>query len=225
MTKDILLTLTYLVGIGELILGVFFWVTNSKSEIRKVMSIMVISTGLWVISNALTSYTNPSIFINVAVNSIFIFAIIFVLSLIYFSFIYPYPIFRFDKIHKLLFISIGIIYSCLAFFTKTIYSSYQITPNSPGILTPGPLFAFFQISIAFLFILAIILLIIRYNKIDGPHKQNLAILIASIVVGGVPAIILNLWATFFAVITNPLLAVLPSGFLIGGTVLIISRKK
>jgi len=48
--KTLLLTLTYLVGIGELILAGYFWKTHSGSEIRKVMGMLSMVTGLWVLA-------------------------------------------------------------------------------------------------------------------------------------------------------------------------------
>lgn len=222
--KTFLLVLTYFVGSSELVLGAYFWATNSNNEVRKLMSLMALSTGLWVITNGLASYTNPSVFINVIVDSIFVFAYIFSLSLVYFSFIYPYPIIKIDKLHKSLFLFVGIIYTYLAFFTNTIYSSYTITPSSPGTLNPGPLFIFFQISISITFITAIILLMLRYNKIDGSHKKNLAILITSIFIGGAPAIVLNMLYIIFSIYVNPLYAVIPSVLWVGGTSYILLRN-
>lgn len=219
--KTILLTLTYAVGIGELILAGYFWVTNSKSEIRRVMALLAFSTGMWVLMNGLTSYTNSSIWIEYFLYALFVFGFGIVLLLVYLGLIYPYPIFALDRLHKILFVTIAAMYTYIAFFTKTIFTEYRIAPDNPGYLTPGPTFVFFQISITLCFFLAIYIFFYRLKRVDGPNKRNIKILLTTVLLGGVPAIALNMWAVFFKIEANPLLAVIPSVCWVLGTLYII----
>src|SRR6185503_6136646 len=94
--KNILLTLTYLVGLGELALAVFFWVTNSKNEIRRVMSLFAFSTGSWCVFSAMSSYTSENTLTFFYTNLSYGFAVLALASLVHVVLIYPYPLYKLD---------------------------------------------------------------------------------------------------------------------------------
>lgn len=219
--KTLLLTLTYLVGAGELILAIYFWVTNSKNEIRRVMALLAFSTGMWVILNGLTSYVIPNAFVTVALNLLFIFGFLIALFLVWFSVIYPHPLVRLDSLHKMLIGFVILSYSYIALFTNTIYISYDVGLENPGFVVPGPTFGYFNYSISFLFTIAIAVMLLRRKESVGLQKRNWTILLSTIVAGGLPAIVLNLWSVFYSIRVNPLLAVIPSIFWVAGTIYII----
>lgn len=222
--KTVLLSLTYIIGVGELILAAFFWITNSKNEIRRVMAFLTFSTGMWVVLNGLTSYTNPSTWITIALGLVFVFGIIVVTTLVYFALIFPFRIWTFDNLHIFLLYLPSLIFSYIALFTTTIVSSYTLAPDNPGFVNPGQIFNIYQITVSIFFIFTLVVLLLKIKKTDGINKRNSLILFWSILLGGLPAIILNLWLVFFKTSSNPLLAVIFSVAWIGGTSYILKKK-
>src|SRR5882672_10872328 len=111
--KTLLLGLTYAVGIGNLVLAVYFWVTNSKSEIRKVVSLVYFSTALWAISYFLCAYVLPSKVVSFWLYMTFVSGILIVTSLLHFTIIFPYRTIIFDKLHATLLYLPVILFSTL----------------------------------------------------------------------------------------------------------------
>lgn len=222
--KTILLTATYLVGIGELILAVFFWVTHSKSEIRKVMALLALSTGMWAITNAFTSYTEPSPWVDWNLKITFFAGTIIVSALVHFAAIFPYRHFQFDRLHTFLLYLPAILLGTIVLTTNTIVSSYIVGVDNPGYLIPGPLFSLFQIVISAYYIVAVGILMRKIRRLDGMHKINTKLILFGIALGGLPAVILNLWFAFFGSEVNPLIAVFFSIFWVGFTTYIIIKK-
>ncbi len=221
--KTILLTATYLVGAGELALAIFFWVTHSKSEIRKVMALLAFSTSVWSITNAMTSYVNPSKLVDIALGLIFVAGVFIVTILIHFTLIFPFRLFLLDRLHFFLLYLPAFIFSLTASFTKTIVSSYMVALDNPGFVNKGPLFVLYEVYISVLFLTALMILSKRIKKLDGLHKKNTKIVFWSILVGGTPAIIFNLWFVFFGILVNPLVPVLFGLAWVGGTTWILLK--
>lgn len=222
--KTFLLTATYLVGLGELALAVFFWVTHSKSEIRKVMALLTLSTGIWAITNGLTSYVNYSRWVELNLVILFIAGLFIVSSLLHISIIFPHRVFTFDKLHAFLIYLPAIIFSIILSSTNTVVKSYAVATDNAGTVIPGPLFIFFQILVALLFLTSVGILCFKLRRQDGLNKQYTALFFIGIVLGGLPAIVLNLLFALFAFYTNPLWAVIFSVFWIGFITYIVVKK-
>lgn len=222
--KTLLLTLTYLVGVAELILAVFFWVTHSKSEIRKVMALLAFSTGMWVVTNGLTAYTESSLWVDWSLKLLFVAGITTVSSLLHFSIVFPFKTFIFDKLHALSIYIPTLLFTVIMFFSNTIVSSYNVAPDNPGFVHRGPLFLFYEIVVSLYFLLAIAFLFLKLKKVDGLHKANTKLVLFGITLGGLPPVVLNLWFAFFGSFFNPLVAVLFSVFWVGFTTYIIVKK-
>lgn len=224
MTKTILLTLTYLVGIGELILAAYFWINNSKSEIRRVMSLLALSTGMWAITSGLTSYTTPSQLVSLSLSFLFFFGALTVTALLHLVLIFPYKIRPIDLLHiTLLYVPVGL-FASMSFFTKTIVASYSVSTDIVGYVHPGPLFSLYEVYISLVFFAALYILYRKIASLDGLHKKNSRIFFWSVLIGGFPAIALNLLFAFFGILVNPLIPVVFSLFWVGGTSYIITRK-
>lgn len=184
MTKDILLTLTYLVGAGELALAVFFWVTHSKSEIRKVMALLSFSTGMWVVIGSLTTYTHPTSLIVFLVSTLYVFGVFLSTALVHLAIVFPFPLIRFDRLHSFLLYVPAILFSVIALSTRTIVSSYDVNPTIPGVVISGPLHHLFNYYILALFIICLALLLQKIIRTDGIHKKNATTVFWSILLGG-----------------------------------------
>lgn len=222
--KTFLLTATYLVGLGELALAVFFWVTHSKSEIRKVMALLFLSTGIWAITNGLTSYVDPSTWVDWNLKILFIVGITIVASLLHLTIIFPYRIFPFDKLHSFLIYAPVVFMSITLLTSNAIVGSYEVSRNEVGLVHPGPLFIFFQVTVSIYYIISVIILLIKHKRLDGLHKQNIRLFTTGVVLGGFPAIVLNLMYAFSGLYINPLWAVIFSISWVGFTAYIILKK-
>jgi hypothetical protein len=153
--KTLLLSLAYTIGIGELILAGYFWVTNSKNEIRRVMALLAFSTGMWVITSALSSYTSQSPTTIFILKSIYVFGVFLVTSLVHLSIIFPISIVRFDKLHAFLLYIPALIWSCIAMTSNSIVLNYVGTTDSPGLVVSGTLHHTYNYYLLFLFFAAL----------------------------------------------------------------------
>lgn len=132
------------IGVGELILAFFFWLTNSGNRIRWVMGLIAFSMGIWVILNVLTSYTNRTAFTDAIIPLLFLAIVVLLVAIVHFSLEFPYPMFRIDRLHILLLYLPATIFAYLLFFTHGIIRDYQLDRTSTGYVLPGdtyPVFA------------------------------------------------------------------------------------
>lgn len=169
--KYILLSLTYLVGIGELILAIFFWVTRSGNEIRKVMALLAFSTGAWVITSAISSYRAQTPLTTFDTSLIFVFGVFLLSSLLHLVVIYPYPIYRFDWLHLVLFYTPATLFSVAAFIPKLILAGFTGGPQNPGVIFPGPLYNLYNVYLLVLFVIVVAVLINRRKNSTGRIEE------------------------------------------------------
>lgn len=222
--KIVLLSLTYLAGAGELFLAIYFWLTNQKNEIRRVMSLMSLVVSVWAFSNALSAYTNPSPVVSFFIATTFVAGILLVTLIFHFSIIFPHKIFYFDRFHALLLYIPVVLFAYIEIFSKAIVAGYTVAPDNPGYVSIGPLFGLYNVCLTVFFLASLGILFYKYIRSDGINKENLRIVFWSIFIGGAPAISFNLWAVFFAVQINPLIAVDFTLFWVLLTTYIIFRK-
>lgn len=190
--KTILLTLTYLVGAGELILAIYFWATNSKNEIRRVMALLAFSTGMWVITSGLTSYVSENTFSVFCMRIVFVSGMLLITALLHLTLVYPTQIQRLDNFHGWLLYLPAIIFGIISLTSNTIVTGFTGSATDTGRIIPGPLYNLYNIVIFGTYILACALLFIRRQKADGIHKKNLNLIFWSVVIGGIPAVIIDL---------------------------------
>jgi len=226
ITKDILLTLTYLVGAGELILAAYFWINNSKSEIRRVMALFAFSAGAWCVTSALTSYISQTTLTLFYSSLVYSFAVLALAFLVHLVVIYPYPFRRFDGLHSVLFYIPTGIFVIACFVRGLIFTGIQGDPSTSGIVYPGSLYNFYNSYLAILFIFAVAIVFYRRKKFDGQHKRNSTIFLWSIFFGGLPALILDLIMPLFwpSILPNALYANIATGIWLGATTYIVMRK-
>ena len=222
--KTFLLTATYAVGIGELILAIYFWITNSKSEIRRVMALLALVTAIWVIGNAIASYTNASLLVDYTLKILYCSGLLIVVVLVHLSLIYPFKIINIDRYHRILLYTPAVMISYLVFFSKAIIVGYEISPLIPGNVIPGPAFSLFNIVIALYFFAYIIITSIRISNLDGINRKNTILLLISVVVGGLFAIVGNILYSFSTIMFNPLVTVIPSIAWVAAIIYIVNKS-
>lgn len=196
--KTIIVLTTYAIGIGQLALGVFFWFTNSKNEIRRVMAVLSLSTGLWTIINTFTAYRDHGAFLVLSNQMTYIFGLLLLTAFVHLTLVFPYRFFSFDRLHVLLLYLPAVIFSVIAVSSNTIVDSVSITgPNDPGRIVGGPLYSLYNIYLALLYLTGLIILLYRIRKMDGSHKSNAKIVFWSVALGGLLAVYLDLLAPVF----------------------------
>lgn len=226
ITKDILLVLTYLVGAGELALAIFFWVTHSKNEIRKVMALLSLSTGVWVILSGLTSYVPYSTTGYYEMAALYALGALLVTAIVHLGIVFPFPMFRFDRLHAFLIYLPVVLISYILFFSKTIVLTFNGSATWSGSITGGPLYTLYNLYLLLAYVLALVILAYRARKLDGLHRQNLTIMFWSFVLGGLPGVISYLVIPIVTGVLgyNSLVGVIPTAIWIGGTCYILLKK-
>lgn len=224
--KTLLLTLTYLVGAGELILAIYFWATKSKNEVRKVMALLAFSTGIWVVTNGLTSYVQQTSSNIIFGKLVFISGVVLISSLLHFVLIYPIPLFRMDRWHAILLYVPGILFSIIIATTNAVYKGFTGSTQDSGQVIPGPIYNIYNLYIILLFVASLILLIYRARLSDGLIRRNAIFFFWAVLLGGLPAVIIDLFISSFVrdIKPNALYGVISSVVWLGTTTLIILRK-
>lgn len=197
MEKTILLTLTYLIGLGEVGLAVFFWATHSKSEIRKVMALLALSTGLWVITSGLTSYVAESAITIFYMKLLFAAAVVLVTALVHLALVYPFQLIRLDRFHTWLLYAPTILWCVISFFSGAITTGFTGSADMVGQVHPGNLYSLYNIYTFLLYFVALIVFIWRWKITEGVHKKNLMLIFLSVLIGGIPAIVIDLLMPLF----------------------------
>lgn len=216
--KTILLILTYAVGIGELILAIYFWVTNSKSEIRRVMALLAFSTAGWGITNALTDahYT----FIGVLP---YVFGTLMLTTLLYFAVIFPYRNFIFDRLHTFFLYLPWVFFSFLILTTKTVLTDLYIT-NNASYTSPGSLFPVFNVYLALLYFSGMALMLWKVRNSEGLVRHNMVIVFWSLLLAGLPGVFFAILHMMKDVPFNYLYGPIASIFWLGATTYIVRKK-
>lgn len=223
--KTLLLAGTYLVGIGALILSGYFWSTNQKDEIRRVMSFLALAAGTWVISSGLTAYRAPSFLVEVNIHVVYISGVFLVTALLHLAILFPYKIFSFDRLHTLLLYLPALLFSIIELVTKGIVQSFRVSPNDAGVVIPGSIFPLYNGYLSILFVLTLLLLVKKYNKTDGISRRLTLLVFWSILIGGLPAVLIDLVIPLFSTIyINSLVGNIFTAVWIGITAYIIRSK-
>lgn len=223
--KLLLLVLTYAIGLGEIVLGIFFWATNSKNDIRRIMAFLALATGLWVTLTAASAYVPEYKGIDWVVNGVMVFGLLLLTLLVHLSVIFPYPIKVLDRLHLVLLYLPVLFFSSFAFFTKTLIQAYVVTPDISGQFIPGPLYSFYNVYSAILFCAAIFILGMKLKKSSGIHQKSIGFLLFTIIIGGMPGVISYLILPLFTTANiNGMVGVISSGVWLGGVTYIVARK-
>lgn len=187
--KTLLLTLTYTVGMGELILAMYFWATNSKSEVRRVMGVLAFFTGCWALLNAATGTINSNYYLNA---STFVAGCFLIASLLHLTLVFPHPFFQLDRFHRIFIYLPAVFFTYAILFTKTVVIGFPYLKNA-GLTLGGPLFVVLNLYLGGVFVLSLLILFLRSKRVDGTARQNTLLLFWTILIGGIPGI-------FFAVL-------------------------
>ncbi len=216
--KTLLLALTYLVGIGELILAIYFWATNSKSEIRRVMAILAFATAGWGITNAMTN----SEYSLVGVLP-FVFGALLLTAMVHFAIVFPYRKFTFDRLHVLGLYLPWAFFSYLLLWTRVVVADMYLV-NNAGYTTGGSIFPAFNFYLALLYFLGLGLIIWKLTKLEGVAKKNTMIIFFSLLIAGLPGVFFAIFHFMENVPYNYLYGPISSIVWLGATTYIVRKK-
>lgn len=179
--KTLLLTLTYLVGIGELILAIYFWVTNSKNEIRKVMALLALSTGIWVITSGLTLCVSQTPITTFFMQLVFVSGALLITALLHLSLIFPNKLIQLDPLHGWLLYGPAIVFTLIMFVSDSIVMGFTGSVTDVGRIIPGPLYSLYNLYVfwSLYFSACILFPPQKFVSRSAPKKSYLDCLVSS----------------------------------------------
>jgi hypothetical protein len=223
-SQYILVIVTSLVGLAEIGFGLYFWKTNSRNAIRRIMALLAFSTGAWVLLSALTTYAPESSLANLGVELVYVFGAILVTSLLIFVVLYPYPIIQFDRFHLILLFLPVLFFSYAILFGSAVIVQTFVVPTEHVGIVPGPLHGLYNTYIFILFVIALAVLFLRAKKLDRMYHRHARILFWSILIGGLPAVIIDLvFTSYFGIFLSPLIGTLSSVIWLGAVTWIVFK--
>ncbi len=227
--KILLLSATYLVGLAEMFLGFYFWRTNSGDAIRKTMTLLCISTGLWVTLSAFAAYKGGDDLFNLTINRLLIvFGLVLVTSLLHLTILFPFPTFRFDRLHLILLYIPAFLLSVIALFTDAIVMNVVANVDYAGVIIGGPIYPIANFFVLAMYVISVIMLFKKVRISADFHRRNVKTFLVGLLVGGVPAIYIDLIAPIFHLPEpNYLIGALTSVFWLGAIcyILLLSGRR
>lgn len=190
------------------------------------MALLAFSTGMWVLSSTFTAYKPNEGFYEIISSFVYVFGILTVSLLVHLVAIFPYPLFKVDRLHKVLFYIPSLIFILIALVTNGIQLSATGGDNEPGKVIPGPIYGIYNLFVTFLYLFTVGILVNRLGRLEGFQKKFLSFLLIAVIVGGLPAVIIDLILPVLNPKTevNYLYGVLFTGFWLGTTVYLVNKK-
>lgn len=227
MVHTLLIAFTYLISTIAFVLALYFWKTNSGSTIRKVMVFFLLFTGLWIGTSAAAAYRSPGQLTDFLVTLVYIFGFFGLTTLLHFQLVYPLPIFRMDTVRNILLhtslYAPPVLFSVLLLFTKTIVKENIYGTYYDGTSELGPLFIVYNLYLLALFLTSLVVSFRRWYPKTSFHRKNVQLVFWSILIGGLPTIILNLvLPSFYNIYPDPLYGVLTNTVWMGAIIYIIT---
>lgn len=223
--KTVLITLTYLVGIGELVLAGYFWKGNAKNEIRRIMAFLSCTVGLWVLSLASNAYAVNDPVTVIRDKLTFILGLLLLTTALRFSIAYPFSLKRFDWLHNLFLYLPCVIFGYVIIATNDIIAGYHSSDSLSGEWIGGPLYRLYALYLLALFIILIVHLLMKRRRTDGIQRADITTVAASILFGGSPGAVLYLLVPLFTNVARyPLIGALSTVVWLGMTAYIVVRR-
>jgi len=207
----------------ELIWGVYFILTNFRSQVRRIYSFFIFSVFLWGMSNALF------IVINDLERAIFwgkltyLAAISIAVFFLYFSWLFPYKNTEVKKIKKFILILPVIIVFILLYFTHSLVKG-QVFRFGINDLVLGKAYYLFVVFFAGYMIWGIINLFKKYFISDGIHRWQLKYLLWGVIVSSALGMTFNLILPLFGITRYGLYGPISSIAWLGATGYIVWRR-
>jgi len=130
----------------------------------------------------------------------------------------------FDVVHLSLMYIPGLIFGYVLFFSDTIVEEY-VQSGISGYYREGDLFPGYGLFLTLQFVIAILLLFTKFQKSDGIHRSMLQISIWSLLLGGTPAVLANLFVPVFTGVgVFPFVGTLSTAVWFGATSYVVMRK-
>lgn len=220
----ILHIITSIVGVVEILLALYFWITNSGSRIRWIIGLVSFSMGGWVLLNVLTSYHDRTAFTDAIIPFLFFVVVVLFISIVHLSLEFPYPMFRIDRLHILLLYLPALLFAYLIFFTNDIVFDYRLDRLSTGYIIPGNAYPLFAGLILVAMIATFSLLGYKLQRVGGTHRRNVLLVILSFLIPGLPALYLVLTREAVGANYNSLISPVLSSVWLGITMYIVVKK-
>lgn len=181
--------------------------------------------GIWVIASSINAYAQATTFANLISSVAYSAGVLLLTFLLYFSVIFPHPIIRIDKLHKLLIFIPALIF-IFSSTTKSLEIKYFAQNNYTNEIEKGPLLIVYNNYLTLLYIISVISLYFQTKKSGTFLHSKPALVFWSVILGGLPAVIIDLIVvSYFPTINiNSLYAVLGTAFWLGITSYIILEK-
>lgn len=223
--KELLVILGYYVAIGEMILALYFWRTNSGSQIRRVLALLAFATSLWVLSIVSIAYAQSGIGWDNQFKLAYVFGPLVTTALLHFSLVFPFPNVRLDRWHIILLYVPWIILTWMTLASDAIVSSFRSSPIFSGEWTEGKLFIPYAFVLAVSYMVAVIVMINKHHTLDGVHKNNLRIVILAVLIGGIPGMLVDVIIPIFTGLAQfPYIGTLSTGIWLGAMSYIVMKK-
>jgi hypothetical protein len=123
---------------------------------------------------------------------VFISGALLITALLHLALVYPTQIKKLDALHGWLLYAPAILFACILVVSNTIVAGFTGSAIDSGRIIPGPLYPLYNMFVFGVYLLVLIMLFLRQRTADGSHKRNLRLIFWSVIIGGIPPVIIDL---------------------------------
>lgn len=197
MVQSIQIVTLILAAFCNLVMSITISFRGWKNPIYKYFSLMTFFNVLWALGLLLFNVSNNPEVVRFFVSFIYLAALLVVLNLFYFACYFPFKIFHFDKIWQTILTFILSIYSLyFILFYKNFIPTVNVYGQNNNTFNFLP-YTIFTIILFLLMLASIIILSIKYFRIERIFKKSILLILIGVAVGVGVGSYTNLIAMYF----------------------------
>lgn len=191
--------LLLIIGLIEFALAVYFAVTNSGDKTRRFFSIFVFGVAMWVLSVGIANLIHLSSHALqlqsielVIMRFAFWGPIIALSSLLIVSWLFPFPLYKFEAPMKVVFLFPIILFGCLIMFTGTVISGIVVpSPTHYETTQYGSAYPYFVLFVLVYYLWSLFSLLQKKKIAAGAQKEVLSKFTLGIAGSGIIGVFTN----------------------------------
>ncbi|MFA6512441.1 MAG: histidine kinase N-terminal 7TM domain-containing protein [Patescibacteria group bacterium] len=221
---DLITALLFLVGIADVVIGVYIGIQKPVTTIRKSYTWVVFGTAGWVLANAVFRLMSTDAAVEIAERLTFLFGTVATSAFLYFSFVFPYTK-RPLKQWMFLYVVLSAVVICIfALFTEFFLVRSVSVGSHESISTYGQFYAVFFIWFIGTWIWSIANLLLKYKDADAFSRWQIRMMLFAVPLTIILAILFDLIAPYLQIAGTGWFASVSSVIWLGFTVYIVMKR-
>lgn len=186
-----------IIGLIELGLAIFFLATHSGDRVRRYFALFAFGTAMWVLGVGIAELLHYSQTLQnngvelASLRFAFWGPIIVMSALLMISWLFPYPIYKYEGPTKAVVLFPILLFGLLIMFTGSIVAGIQYSSISYEVVEYGSVYPYFILFIVAYYLWSLITLILKRSKVNGVQKTLLTQFLVGVIGSGIVGVFTN----------------------------------